>query len=112
MGGGFSVIYHLCLWTRLANRVQLILFSGEAHNEQNPLSAMQSISLANRIYADKSLAIEFHGSQHIRNSMFGAQVVKGWHCGSFPPIKGSAQYRARKTPKFVCTPHLKNEVLR
>ena len=29
-----AVLYHLCLWSRLANRVQLLLFSGEAHNEQ------------------------------------------------------------------------------
>ena len=29
-----SVLYQLCIWTRLANRIQLILFNGQAHNQQ------------------------------------------------------------------------------
>ena len=33
--GSLATLYQLCLWSRLANRVQLILFSGEAHNEQS-----------------------------------------------------------------------------
>lgn len=72
-----AIIYHLCLWSRLANRVQIILFSGEAFNEQTLYQLCYQFPWQTVFSPEKTLAISFHGtSKHLRNSMFGAQVVK------------------------------------
>lgn len=75
--GDIAVIYHLCLWSRLANRVQLILFNGQAHNQQTLYQLCRQYPWQTVFSVDKTLAIEFHGSSpQIRNTMYGAQVVK------------------------------------
>lgn len=72
-----AVIYHLCIWSRLANRVQLILFSGDAFNEENLYRLCHQFPWQTVFSVDKTLAISFHGtSTHLRNTMFSAQVMK------------------------------------
>lgn len=72
-----NVLYQLCLWSRLANRVQLILFSGQAHEEKSIYHLCSQFPWQSVFSPDKSFLVEFHGmSQTIRNTMFGAQVVK------------------------------------
>ena len=72
-----AVLYYLCLWSRIANRVQVILFSGQAHNQATLLQLCQQYHWQTVFNADKTFAVEFHGSsKNIRNTMFGAQVVK------------------------------------
>lgn len=72
-----AVVYHLCLWSRIANRVQVILFSGQAYNQQTLYQICHQFPWQTVFSPDKSLCIEFHGSSgQIRNTMFGAQVVK------------------------------------
>lgn len=72
-----AVLYHLCLWSRVANRVQVILFSGQAHNQNALLQLCQQYHWQTVFNAEKTFAVEFHGaSKDIRNTMFGAQVVK------------------------------------
>ncbi|CDZ76153.1 Ribosomal RNA large subunit methyltransferase K/L [Legionella massiliensis] len=105
-----AMIYHLCLWTRLANRVQLILFSGEAHNEQTLYQLANQFPWQTVFTADKSLAIEFHGSSdHIRNSMFGAQVIKDGIVDHFRSFKGMRPTIDRGQPDIRLHAHLKND---
>jgi 23S rRNA (guanine2445-N2)-methyltransferase / 23S rRNA (guanine2069-N7)-methyltransferase len=107
-----ALIYRLCLWSRLANRVQLILFSGEAHNQQMLYQLCRDYRWETVFVADKTLAIEFHGSStEIRNTMFGAQVVKDGiadycreHFDRRPTIE-------RDAPEIRLHAHLKNDVL-
>ncbi|KTD17857.1 bifunctional 23S rRNA (guanine(2069)-N(7))-methyltransferase RlmK/23S rRNA (guanine(2445)-N(2))-methyltransferase RlmL [Legionella jordanis] len=107
-----AIIYQLCLWSRLANRVQLILFSGQAHNEQSLYQLSNQFPWQTVFTADKSLAIEFHGSStHIRNSMFGAQVVKDGIVDHFRRFKGSRPSIDREKPQIKLHAHLKNDVV-
>src|ERR1700759_5205017 len=70
------VLYQLCLWSRIANRVQLLLFSGHVDREQALYQLCFNFHWQTVFLADKTLAVEFHGSSdHIRNTMYGAQVV-------------------------------------
>ncbi|WP_367608009.1 bifunctional 23S rRNA (guanine(2069)-N(7))-methyltransferase RlmK/23S rRNA (guanine(2445)-N(2))-methyltransferase RlmL [Legionella sp. W05-934-2] len=72
-----GILYQLCLWSRIANRVQVILFSGQAHNQSALLQLCQQYHWQTVFNADKTFAVEFHGSsKEFRNTMFGAQVVK------------------------------------
>lgn len=110
--GDIAVIYQLCLWSRLANRVQLLLFSGQAHNEQSLYQLCNQFPWQTVFTADKTLAIEFHGSSaHIRNSMFGAQVVKDGIVDHFRQFKGLRPSIDREKPQIRLHAHLKQDIV-
>lgn len=72
-----EIAYKLCLWSRLANRVQVILFSGEASDQKMLYALCQQFQWGTVFTPEKTLTVEFHGSSaEIRNTLFGAQVIK------------------------------------
>lgn len=110
--GDIAVIYQLCLWSRIANRVQLILFSGQAHNEQSLYQLCNQFPWQTVFTADKTLAIEFHGSSsHIRNSMYGAQVVKDAVVDHFRQFKGARPSIERENPQIRLHAYLKHDII-
>lgn len=108
--GDITLIYHLCLWSRLANRVQLILFSGDARDQQALYQLCRQYPWESVFSADKTLTIEFHGtSEQIRNSMFGAQVVKDSIVDYFRERDGTRPTIAREQPQIRLHAYLKND---
>lgn len=107
-----ACIYTLCLWSRIANRVQLILFSGEAYNEQALYQLANRFPWQTVFTADKTLNIEFHGSSNqIRNSMYGAQVIKDGIVDHFRQFKGERPSIARERPDIRLHAYLKDNNL-
>ena len=107
-----ATLYQLCLWSRLANRVQLILFSGQAHEEQSLYQLCHQFHWQTVFTADKTLAIEFHGlSTHIRNTMFGAQVVKDAIVDHFRKLNGQRPTVDRENPQIRVHAFLKHDNL-
>lgn len=110
--GSLSVIYQLCIWSRIANRVQLILLSGEAHNQQTLYQLCRNYPWHTVFSADKTLAIEFHGSStEIRNSMFGAQVVKDGVVDHYRDLQGVRPDIVRDKPDIRLHAYLKKDHL-
>lgn len=110
--GNLAIVYHLCLWSRLANRVQLILFSGQVYNQQTLYQLCHDYPWQTVFSADKSLAIEFHGSSsQIRNTMFGAQVVKDGIVDHCRALHGIRPIIDRDKPQIRLHAYLKNETL-
>lgn len=107
-----AVIYQLCLWSRIANRVQLVLFSGYASNEQALHKLCTEFHWQTVFTHDKTIAIEFHGvSDDIRNTMFGAQVVKDGIVDHFRRLNGSRPNVDKESPQIRIHAHLKNEIV-
>lgn len=107
-----QIIYTLCLWTRIANRIQLILFSGHAANEQAMHQLCTEFHWQTVFTHDKTIAIEFHGaSEQIRNTMYGAQVVKDGIVDHFRRLNGSRPSVDKENPQIRIHAHLKNEIL-
>lgn len=107
-----TVVYQICLWSRLANRVQLILFSGQAHEEKGLYQLCQQFHWQTVFTADKTLAIEFHGSStHIRNTMFGAQVIKDAIVDHFRALSGQRPMVEKENPQIRIHAYLKNDTL-
>lgn len=107
-----TVLYNLCLWSRLANRVQLILFSGEAHNEQTLQQLCRNFPWQTVFSVDKTLAIEFHGSSaQIRNTMYGAQLVKDGIVDHFRQLTGQRPSVEKKQPQILIHAYLKQDKL-
>ncbi|HBI22083.1 MAG TPA: bifunctional 23S rRNA (guanine(2069)-N(7))-methyltransferase RlmK/23S rRNA (guanine(2445)-N(2))-methyltransferase RlmL, partial [Legionella sp.] len=107
-----ALVYHLCLWSRLANRVQLILFSGEALNQTTLYNLCHGFSWSDVFSPDKTLGIEFHGeSLEIRNSMFGAQLVKDAIVDHFRASHGERPDIDRENPQIRLHAYLKHDTL-
>lgn len=110
--GSLSTLYTVCLWSRLANRVQLILFSGYADNDQSLLQLCRQFQWQTVFSVDKTIAIEFHGaSEQIRNTMFGAQVVKDGVVDSFRKIDGKRPTVEKEQPQILIHAYLKKDVV-
>lgn len=72
-----EAIYQISLWSRIANRVLLHLFTCEAPDPQALLSASRQFAWQTMFDPQSSVAIHFQGhSETFRNSMFGAQIIK------------------------------------
>ncbi|KTD76512.1 bifunctional 23S rRNA (guanine(2069)-N(7))-methyltransferase RlmK/23S rRNA (guanine(2445)-N(2))-methyltransferase RlmL [Legionella waltersii] len=105
-------LYQICLWSRLANRVQLILFSGHASKEQEIHQLCTQFHWQTVFTHEKTIAIEFHGSsQQIRNTMFGAQIVKDGIVDHFRRLNGSRPSVDKERPQILLHAYLKNEIL-
>lgn len=69
--------YRLCIWSRLANRVLLVLKRFSMKNADDLYDGVHAVDWADHLAADGTLAVEFsgHGSG-IDNTHFGALKVK------------------------------------
>lgn len=103
-----TVLYQLCLWSRLANRIQLILFSGQADNEQALHQLCLDFHWQTVFSHDKTIAIEFHGSSgKIRNTMYGAQLVKDGIVDHFRKLHLSRPNVDKANPQVLLHAYLK-----
>lgn len=73
-----TTAYRVCLWSRLANRVNLLLAREPMIETPEQLrDVVARIAWTRHLSAGKTLAVDFHGrSDHIRHTRFGAQTVK------------------------------------
>ena len=110
--GDLAVVYQLCLWSRLANRVQVILFSGDACNQKALYQCCYEYPWETVFSADKTLAVEFHGeSPEIRNTLFGAQVVKDGIVDHCRENHGTRPVIERNSPQIRIHAYLKHDTI-
>ena len=74
---GIETAYRLCLWSRLANRVLLVLARFPVSNAETLYEGVKAIEWSEHLDAGGSLAVEFSGrGSGIDNTHFGALKVK------------------------------------
>lgn len=106
-----KTLYKLCLHSRLANRVQIILFEGEAFDDRSIYQLCRSFAWHKLFSEDKTFAVEFHGtSDLIRNTMFGAQVIKDAIVDHFSAFNQRPNV-SRDNPDIRIQAHFKNGYL-
>ena len=72
-----EVAYRLCLWSRLANRVLLVLSRFAMNNADELYDGVQAVDWRDHLQPAGSLAVEFSGNgSGIDNTHFGALKVK------------------------------------
>lgn len=75
--GDLETGYRLCLWSRLANRVLLVLSRFDVENAEALYAGVKAIDWSEHLDAGGSLAVEFSGhGAGIDNTHFGALKVK------------------------------------
>ena len=72
-----NAAYYICLWTRIANRVLVLLERKQLNSVEELQATVKNLNWSNWFSVDQSIAVDFNGSNHfIRDSRFGAQVTK------------------------------------
>ncbi len=76
--GTLETAYRLCLWSRIANRILLVLSHFEVRSQDDLYNAVQKINWAEHIRPDATIAVVFNAknSKAITNTHFGALKVK------------------------------------
>jgi 23S rRNA (guanine2445-N2)-methyltransferase / 23S rRNA (guanine2069-N7)-methyltransferase len=76
--GDLEMAYRVCLWSRVANRILLVLSSFEVRSQDDLYRAVQEINWFEHFNAEDTFAVSFSSknSTAITNSHFGALKVK------------------------------------
>lgn len=103
-----ATAYRVCLWSRLANRVILMLVrESMIDTAEQVRDVVARIAWTQQLAPQKTLAVDFHGrSDHIRHTRFGAQTVKD---GIVDALQLAGQERPNvdtKTPDLRVYAHL------
>lgn len=107
-----KTLYNICLCSRIANRAQLILFSGDVFDEDSLNQLCSQYNWTDVFTVDKTIAIEFHGqSSFINNTMYGAQIVKDGIVDFFKQHEGARPDVDKKTPDIRLHAYLKHDEL-
>jgi 23S rRNA (guanine2445-N2)-methyltransferase / 23S rRNA (guanine2069-N7)-methyltransferase len=98
-----ATAYRVCLWSRLANRIILILAREPMIETADQLrTVVAGIDWTRHLAPGRTMAVDFHGrSDHIRHTRFGAQTVKD---GVVDALQLAGQARPTVDTK---TPHLR-----
>lgn len=96
--------YRLCVWSRLANRVLLVLKRFSMKNADDLYDGVHAVDWADHLAADGTLAVEFsgHGSG-IDNTHFGALKVKDAIVDKLRNREGLRPSVEKSTLTCVCT---------
>lgn len=104
-------VYRLCLWTRVASRVRLVLLKSRMHHSSDLYDICKHFDWQHVFSSSATFAVSFHGqSSSIRNSMYGAQCVKDAIVDYFR-AHGKRPNVDRKNPNITLHAHLKKDVL-
>lgn len=76
-GGGMTVAYRACLWSRLANRILLPIHSGAAATPEGLYETVQQVDWSTHMKVSDTLAIDgFTAKSAITHSQYAALTVK------------------------------------
>jgi 23S rRNA (guanine2445-N2)-methyltransferase / 23S rRNA (guanine2069-N7)-methyltransferase len=105
-----SCIYQIALWSRLANRIHLILFTGQAYNSQMLYQSCEQFAWQTVFQGHHSLKVQFHGtSQQLRNEMYSAQVVKDAIVDHFRKLSGTRPTVDKQDAQIQIHAYLKHD---
>ncbi|HBB52663.1 MAG TPA: 23S rRNA (guanine(2445)-N(2))/(guanine(2069)-N(7))-methyltransferase, partial [Legionellales bacterium] len=105
-----TCIYQIALWSRLANRIHLILFSGQAYHSQMLYQSCEQFAWQTLFSGDKSIKIQFHGtSGQLRNEMYSAQVIKDAIADHFRKLSGNRPTVDKQDAQIQIHAYLKHD---
>ncbi len=106
--GDLATAYTICLWSRLANRVLLLLKEADATSTEALYNDIKSINWLEHIRAEGTLAVDFNGrNESINNTHFGALKVKDAIVDSVREETGSRPSVAKQYPDLRINVHLR-----
>jgi len=75
--GDLALMYRVCLWSRLANRVLLPLVQDNIETAEDLYRLASTIEWPDEFGVNSTFVVDFHGESYaIKNTQFGAQRIK------------------------------------
>ncbi|MDX1812770.1 MAG: THUMP domain-containing protein, partial [Gammaproteobacteria bacterium] len=106
--GDLAVAYRACLWSRIANRVLLILEKARINSADDLYDAIYNINWRQHFDVDATFAIDFFSSQSvIQHTQFGAQRCKDAIVDQFMHECGERPSVDKKHPAIRINVHVK-----
>ncbi|WP_455220918.1 bifunctional 23S rRNA (guanine(2069)-N(7))-methyltransferase RlmK/23S rRNA (guanine(2445)-N(2))-methyltransferase RlmL [Kaarinaea lacus] len=106
--GDLAVAYRACLWSRIANRVLLILEKTRINSADDLYAAVYDIDWLQHFAVDATFAIDFFTSDSvIKHSQFGAQRCKDAIVDQFMHACGERPSVDKKHPAIRINVHVK-----
>ena len=106
--GDLGVAYRACLWSRIANRVLLVLKKARVDSADDLYDAVYSIDWMQHFTVDATFAIDFFASQSvIKHSQFGAQKCKDAIVDQFKQACSERPSVDKKNPAIRINVHIK-----
>ncbi|MGK0440541.1 MAG: 23S rRNA (guanine2445-N2)-methyltransferase / 23S rRNA (guanine2069-N7)-methyltransferase [Pseudohongiellaceae bacterium] len=100
--GTLDTAYRCCLWSRLANRILLVLSVSDCRNVDDYYDAVKSINWSDHLGLDNTFAIDFSGGMHdIKHTHFGALKAKDAIADYFTEREGRRPNIDAKTPDLL-----------
>lgn len=107
-----ATIYQICIWSRIANRVLVTLFSGQVAQPETIQNLCYHFPWQTVFSAEKTFSVVFHGtSKYIRNTMYGAQVVKDGIADYFRKFQNQRPHVSKVTPDISLHAYLSQDKL-
>ncbi|WP_455366711.1 bifunctional 23S rRNA (guanine(2069)-N(7))-methyltransferase RlmK/23S rRNA (guanine(2445)-N(2))-methyltransferase RlmL [Kaarinaea lacus] len=108
--GNLEVAYRTCLWSRIANRVLLVLEKARINSADDLYDAIYNINWLEHFAVDATFAIDFFASQSvIQHSQFGAQKCKDAIVDQFKHAHGERPSVDKKNPTIRINVHIKRQ---
>lgn len=105
--GDIETAYTLCLWSRIANRVYIELVADIVHHQKDIYEICRRFSWDTIFDITKTFRVDFDGtSEYIRNTMFGAQIVKDGIVDYFNAVNGKRPSIEKYYPNILIHAHL------
>lgn len=98
-GGGLEAAYKACLWSRVANRVLMPVYSGAADSPEALYDLVKEVDWSEHMSLQSTLAVDFFTSHStITHSQYGALKVKDAIVDQFRERSGERPNVERETP--------------
>ncbi len=105
--GGLEAAYKVCLWSRVANRVLMVLHQTAGETAEQLYQGVREVSWLEHLRSTGTLTVDFSGeSEGINHSRFGAQKVKDAIVDQIREATGSRPSVDRVRPDLRVNVHL------
>lgn len=110
--GNSEILYRVCLWSRLANRVLMPLCEGKIPDNEALYALVNQHAWEDHFPKAASLRVDFIGSNHlIRHTNYGAQAVKDAIVDRLRAKYGERPSVDRSDPDVIINARLARDVL-
>ncbi|BCE01704.1 bifunctional 23S rRNA (guanine(2069)-N(7))-methyltransferase RlmK/23S rRNA (guanine(2445)-N(2))-methyltransferase RlmL [Marinicellulosiphila megalodicopiae] len=104
-------MYHICLYSRVANRVLLKLNQGKVLSKDYLYELVKSIDWQQHMRTTSTFKITFNGQvQGINNSLYGMQLIKDAVCDYFRDLYGVRPNVAKSQPDLHINVHVHKDL--
>lgn len=108
--GTLADAYRVCLWSRTASRVMLVLARGTCRDAQELYAGVRSIPWEAHIPSGATISVDARGvNDELRNTQFTAQRVKDAICDRMREATGERPDVAKKDPDLRISVALRGE---